>query len=239
MATCASASASASAPASASPSVFATSAIAALVMLAAAAAPAVDQILSDLRLSVGTTPGPDRVTEDYSAGAHSTRPTGSTTYKATSQALDIYVGYQGASLHPDGFTYGFGIDLASASYAPRGQGFGDVTYSTVMPEIRLGYAYAFTTKFHIELTPFVGYGLAITDWKDNGTRATGYGTALVYGALAAGYARLGRGWSLGIDLGYQGGYAQTSVSNGSTNGESDLTLRSSGVIAHIGLGYLF
>jgi hypothetical protein len=207
--------------------------------LGVACLPAVDEELSQLRVSLGTTPGPYRVSEEYTAGSHSTRASGTTSYKATSQAVDLYVGYQGASLHSGGFTYGFGIDVANAVYAPRGQGEGSVNYSTILPEVRLGYAYAYTSQFHVEVTPFVGYGLAMTDWKDGGKRDTGYGTALVYGVLAGGYARLGYGWSLGLDLGYQGGYAQTSVTNGSTNGQSDLTFRSSGVIAHIGVGYVF
>ena len=207
--------------------------------LGPAALPGVDENLADLRLEFGTTPGPSSVSEDYTAGSHSTRPTGSATYKSTSQAVDFYIGFQGASLHPDGFTYGYGLDLASASYAPSGQGEGDVTYSTVMPELRLGYAYAFDSKFHMELTPFIGYGLAVTTWKDNGSSDTGYGTALVYGALAAIYARLGEGWSLGVNFGYQGGFAQSSVTNHNTNGQSDLTFRSNGVIAHLSFGYAF
>jgi hypothetical protein len=208
--------------------------------LLAGTASAADVRISDLRLALGVTPGPRDIDVDFSPGAGSPGSAGSGSTTAQSgQALDLNAAFIGGELFDHGFVYGIGLDLARGSFNPRGVGGGDMDYATVMPQVRAGYAYAFSTSFHIELTPFIGYGLAMTEWVDGSSTDTGYGTALTYGILAGGHARMGRGWRLGGEAGWQGGIAEVSVTNDTTKGESDLTLTSSGVLARIAASYQF
>ncbi len=212
----------------------------AIIASTASSATAADIEIHDLRAELGVTPGPRSIDEDYTAGTGSTRPTGSASYKSNaSPCIDLYVGFAGGTLHDHGFVYGFGLDAARGQINPRFTGSGALSYATLLPELRVGYGYAFNTSFHIEVTPFLGYGLAATEWSDNGSKTTGYGTALVYGVLVGGYARMGEGWSLGGNAGFQGGMANVSVTNDQTHGQSDLTLQSGGLVAHIGVGYQF
>nr|MBA2482731.1 hypothetical protein [Planctomycetota bacterium] len=116
---------------------------------------AADILIRDFRLAAGVTPGPSRTTEDYSAGSGSVRASGSNTYKANAaQAVDVYAGFAGGELHDYGLVYGIGLDAARGRFSPRGTGSNGLDYMTLVPQIRAGLGYAFSTSFHIELTPF-------------------------------------------------------------------------------------
>jgi hypothetical protein len=200
-----------------------------------------DVQVHDLRAELGVSPGPRSTDEDFTPGSGSGgRPSGSTTWKSKSApTADLWVGWAYADIHDQGFVGVFGLDVAHGVHSPRGLGGGSLQYETLMPQVRAGWAWAPSTDFHLEFTPFIGFGAAHVQWADNGNKDSGWGTGLTYGVMVAGWARLGEGWSLGGNAGYQGGVTTATVDNGSTGGSSDLTMHTSGFVAHVGAGYQF
>jgi hypothetical protein len=203
------------------------------VLTAAVSSPlaAADIAIRDFRMAIGVSPGPHSTHADFSSG-------GSATFTSkSSQSLDINAGFAGGEIHDYGVVYGIGLDAARGTFSPSGTGSGSLDYATISPQVRAGLGYALSTSFHIELTPFLGYGLAMVEWPNGTGSETGYGTAFTYGVLASGLARLGQGWRIGVDVGYQGGYTIASVDT--AGGSTDLELRTSGVVAHLVAGYEF
>jgi hypothetical protein len=205
----------------------------------AASAAASDIEIHDFRMAVGATPGPTSTDEKFTAGS-GPRASGSHTWtsNAAPQA-DLNLSWVSGVVHDWGYVYGFGMDGSLGIHNPSGLGTRSLQIITIEPQIRAGIAYAPNTSFHFELTPFVGYGIAAVQWGYTGEKDTGWGTALVYGLLLSGIDKLGEGWYLGGDVGYQGGLTTASVDFGSAGGHSDLTLHSSGALVRFVLAYQF
>jgi hypothetical protein len=211
-----------------------------LTLATIAAAVGSDVRVDDLRFELGITPGPRSTHEDYTAGPGSTRPTGSTGWKSNSApCADAWIGWAYADIHDDAMVYAFGVDFAAGVHSPKGLNSGQLQYQTLMPQVRVGWAHAFNTSFHFELTPFLGYGLSHVWWADGGRKDVGWGTALTYGLLAGVWGRFGHGWQIGGNFGYQGGYTTVTVDHDLTGGQSDLTMTTSGPVARAAVGYQF
>lgn len=213
-----------------------------IAALAAAAATghAANLDVDDLRVELGVSPGPSDTEEDFSPGSGSVRPAGSADYESgSSPCIDVWFGYASARLRDHGLSWAIGVDAARGKHSPKGLSARSLDYYTVGPQARLGYAWALSSSFHLEVTPFLGYGLAIVEWADAGAKDTGFGTAFTYGILAGGWTDLGRGWRLGGVGGFQGGWTQATVDVDATGGQSDLSMTSAGLVARIGMGYTF
>ncbi len=206
---------------------------------------AADLKVSDLRIGVGSVPLPKKVDETYSAGGGSSRTSGGYSYDTNgSQALAFSLGYTGAKLQPHGLVYGIALQFAGGQYSPRSKSSGApnqraLNYTQYLPVVRVGYGYAVSTTFHFEITPYFGYGLARTQWSDNGTKDASYGSMLIAGLSVTGMAKLGRGWSVGGELGGQVMKGSVSITNPATGGGSDLDLKGGGLLAQVLLGYQF
>lgn len=196
--------------------------------------------VDDLRLELGVSPGPRDTEEDFSPGTGSVRSSGSSDYSSGSTpCIDLWIGYAAARLRDHGMIWAIGLNAARGVHSPRGLGGRSLDYVTVGPQVRVGYAWALTSSFHVELTPFLGYSLAMVEWADAGAKDTGYGTALTYGVLLGGWTELGRGWRLGGNAGFQGGWTEATVDIDRTGAQSDVSMTSAGLVAHIGMGYSF
>jgi hypothetical protein len=205
-----------------------------------AAVAASDVQIDDVRLELGITPGPRSSKENYTAGPSSTRPSGTTTWKSSSApCADAWIGWAYGELHDDGLVYAAGIDFAAGVHSPTGLNGGQLQYQTLMPQVRLGWGHAFNTTFHLELTPFVGYGISHVWWPDGGRKDVGWGTALTYGLLAGVWGRFGQGWYLGGNAGYQGGLTTVTVDHDRTGGQSELTITTGGPVVRAAVGYQF
>jgi hypothetical protein len=211
----------------------------ALTLLTIAAAAASDIEVHDFRAEVGISPGPSKTDDDFSTGTGSANPAGRTTYKSNAApCFDLWAGWAFSEIHDHGPVFALGLDVARGVHSPKDLGSSSLDYITVTPQIRGGWAYAFNTSFHLEFTPFLGYGVARTDWADGSQHDSGWGTALTYGMLVGGWARMGRGYTFGGNVGYQGGLTNTSVDFGN-GAQSDLTMHTSGIVARVGMGYQF
>lgn len=100
-----------------------------------------------------------------------------------------------------GFLWGAGVAMNSASW-DNGAREAHVTTPTV--NILLGYGYGITPNWHVELTPFAGYGRAYYSVTENSSTETSkeWDSYVEFGAKVATYIALEEHLLLGIEIPY-------------------------------------
>lgn len=100
-----------------------------------------------------------------------------------------------------GLVYGAGIAVNRATWDNGAQ---NAHATTPVVDILLGYGYAFTPSWHVELTPFAGIGRAYYSVSEGGSSSTSkdWNGYIEYGAKLATYLTLGGGLQLGLEVPY-------------------------------------
>jgi hypothetical protein len=178
---------------------------AALLSLATIPLGAADMVVSDLRLGFGV------LSTDYRGASSTTVSSGSDTISSTSSSgngrdadnnLRLQLQYVAGTLGAGGgLIWGVGI---AANHATWDNGSQDAHVTTPSVEVLIGYGYAITSAWHVELTPFVGAGRAYYSVSDHGSADTNenWDAYIEYGAKLGTYAALGQGLVLGIEVPY-------------------------------------
>lgn len=177
----------------------------AMLALAAATAPAADLDVSDLRLSAGVLStefkGASTTTVTNGAGSVTSATTSSDSGRNADHNWRTQLQYVGGHLGlGGGFMYGIGVAVNNATWHDGAQ---DAHVTTPTADILLGYGYAFTHEWHIEVTPFAGLGRAYYSVSDNGSDQTSkdWHKYAEYGIRAGTYLALG-GLVLGVEVPY-------------------------------------
>jgi hypothetical protein len=177
----------------------------ALMALVATSASAADLDVSDLRLSGGVLStqfrGASSTTVTSSSGAVTSTSNSSDSGRNADNNWRGQLQYVGGHLGlGGGFMYGIGVAVNNATWHDGAQ---DAHVTTPAADILLGYGYAFTHEWHIEVTPFAGIGRAYYSVSDNGTNQTSkeWNKYFEYGIRAGTYLALG-GLVLGVEVPY-------------------------------------
>ncbi len=98
-----------------------------------------------------------------------------------------------------GLVYGVGVAMNRATWENGSQ---DAHVSTPVIDILLGYGYAFTSNWHLELTPFAGVGRAYYSVSDGNSSSTSkeWNNYVEYGAKLGSYLTLDGGLQLGVEV---------------------------------------
>ncbi len=165
---------------------------------------AADMVVSDLRLGFGV------LSNDYRGASSTTVSNGSDTISSTSSSdtgrdaddnmrlqLQYVAGTLGAG---GGLIWGVGI---AANHATWDNGSQEAHVTTPTVQLLIGYGYAITSAWHVELTPFVGAGRAYYSVSDNDSSETDsdWDTYVEYGAKLGTYVALGS-LVLGVEVPY-------------------------------------
>lgn len=165
---------------------------------------AAEMTLSDLRLGVGA------LSTDYAGGStgrifdQGGNPIGtSTAYQGDADSnwrgqLQYVAGHLGEG---GGLVYGAGVAVNSASWDDDGR---DARMTTPVVNVLLGYGYALTPGWHLELTAFAGYGRAYFSVTDDGSTDVGdeWLSYAEYGAKIGTYLAMDSGLLLGVEVPY-------------------------------------
>jgi hypothetical protein len=166
---------------------------------------AADMTIADLRLSVGV------LSREYKGASTTTvTDTGNTVTTTTSSedgrdADDNWRGqlqFVGGSLDAGGgLIWGVGIAVNHATWDNGAQ---DAHVTTPTVGAMLGYGYAFTPNWHIEIAPFAGYGRAYYSVSDSNSTETSeeWSDYLEYGARIGTFFSLGDDLVLGVEVPY-------------------------------------
>lgn len=178
-----------------------------LALLALALAPlaGADLTISDLRFSAGvlsngfegasrTTVTDDQGDVTVTRSSENGRDADSH-YRAQLQYVGGHLGAGG------GFIYGLGVAVNHATWDNGAQD-GHATSPSV--NLMLGYGYAFTPGWHVEIAPFGGYGRSYYSVSDGDSSETSddWTHYVEYGAKIGTYVALGRGFVLGVEVPY-------------------------------------
>jgi hypothetical protein len=100
-----------------------------------------------------------------------------------------------------GLVYGLGVAVNHATWDNGNQ---DAHATSPSVQLMLGYGYAFTPAWHIELTPFAGYGRTYYSVSDNGSTDTSkeWSDYVEYGAKLGTYVALNQNLVLGVEVPY-------------------------------------
>ena len=178
-----------------------------LVLLALALSPvaAADVQVSDLRLSGGF------LSRDFRGGTTTTATAADSNINTSSESQDGrdadqnwrgQLQYVAGSLGTGGgLIWGAGVAMNTASW-DNGAREAHVTTPTV--NVLLGYGYGFTSNWHVELTPFAGYGRAYYSVTENGSTETStqWDNYVEFGAKIATYVALEDHLLLGLEIPY-------------------------------------
>lgn len=178
-----------------------------LAALACAACPlaAAELTVSDLRLGVGV------LSREYTGASESTLTTPGnvvTTSSTSENGRDaddnwrVQVQYVGGKLGAGGgLIWGAGVAVNHATWDNH---INDAHVTTPVIDLMLGYGYAFTSNWHLELTPFAGIGRAYYSVSDNGSTDTSkeWDHYIEYGVKLGTYVKLGDSLVLGIEVPY-------------------------------------
>ena len=176
-----------------------------LAIVAVAPLAAADLELSDLRLSGGM------LSRDFRGAMKSTITDTGNNISTNSHTADgrdadlnnrIQLQYIRGSLGAGGgFVYGIGVAMNRASWDDGGA---TAHVTTAVADVLLGYGYGLTSNWHVELTPFAGYGRAdyrVT--KDNATHASQDATPYIeYGGRLATVVEVVPHLLVGIEVPY-------------------------------------
>lgn len=176
------------------------------VLLAMAAIPlsGAEMAVSDLRVSIGV------LSREYTGESSTTISDQGGNFLSGSDAdgrnadanwrgqLQYVAGALGQG---GGLVWGVGVAVNNASWNDHGQ---DAHITTPVIDVLLGYGYAFTPEWHVELTPFAGYGRGYYSVSADGSTETsddwvGY---VEYGAKVGTYVAIGNGMVFGVEVPY-------------------------------------
>ena len=161
--------------------------------------------VADLRISVGI------LSRDFKGESTATTTQSGGNITTTSQVVDGrdselnwrgQVQYVAGSLGSfGGFIYGAGIAVNQASWDNKFQT-AHVTTPTV--NVLLGYGYGITPNWHVELTPFAGYGQSYYSVSAEGSSEThrGWDNYVEVGAKIATYVALDKHVLIGLEIPY-------------------------------------
>lgn len=179
--------------------------LAVVVSLGLSPVSAADLTLADIRVSAGVLSdefrGASRTTVTDSQGNVTTTRSGEdgrdadSHYRAQVQFVGGHLGNGG------GLVYGLGVAVNHATWDNGAQ---DAHATSPSVQLLLGYGYAFTPAWHIELTPFAGYGRTYYSVSDDGSTDTSeeWSDYVEYGAKLGTYVALNEDFVLGIEIPY-------------------------------------
>lgn len=213
-----------------------------LLALAAAPLAAADLTVADLRLGVGV------LSQEYRGASSNTITSSSNVVTTSSTSEDgrdaddhwrAQVQYVGGSLGAGGgLIWGVGVAVNHATWDNH---INEAHVTTPVVDVLLGYGYAFTPNWHVELTPFVGLGRAYYSVTDNGSTDTSeeWDHYLEYGAKLGTYVGLGGNLVLGIEVPYLMGsfepeYDYTDEGDNRVEVSDDRSNRGFGLLVTIG-----
>lgn len=164
-----------------------------------------EMTLSDLRLSAGL------LARDYKGSSNTTvtdlnhhlQTSGSTQggrdADRNSRAQLQYVG--GRLGIAGGLIYGGGVAVNHASWD---NGYQDAHATTPVVDLLVGYGYALTTWWHVEVNPFAGYGRSYYSVSSSNSRSTNkqWDHYVEYGGKIGTYAVIGSSLVLGLEVPY-------------------------------------
>lgn len=177
----------------------------ALLALAALPLAAADMTVNDLRLSVGilskeykgesTTTITDQGGNVVSSSSDSDGRDADSNWRGQLQYVAGSLGQGG------GLIWGVGVAMNNASWDNGGQ---DAHVTTPVIDVLIGYGYALTPSWHIELTPFAGYGRGYFSVSDDGSTDTSkeWVDYVEYGAKVGTYVKIGSSLVLGVEVPY-------------------------------------
>jgi hypothetical protein len=210
-------------------------------LLATVPVTAADLQVADLRLSAGMLSrhfeGDTSTTITSSGGSVTTQNSSAAGRDPDSNSrgqLQFVGGSLGAG---GGLIWGLGVAVNHARWDDGSQ---DSYVTTPTVDVLLGYGYAFTPQWHVELTPFGGYGRAYSSVSQNGTTKTSdqWDDYVEYGAKIGAYAALGS-LVLGIEVPYLVGkfnpdYTYTDDTNNQVKISDDSRNSGFGVLVSLG-----
>jgi hypothetical protein len=137
--------------------------------------------IEDLRLEVGLRPAPDKVESVHQGGATSLLPTGSyIDDPAHDPGYGVTLSYVAGDLEEaGGLVWGGGLSFSTVEMHFAADFSGtrpnrDLTYATYGAFARIGYGYELSERIHVEAAPFVGGGIATSEWIDTDTGSTNH-----------------------------------------------------------------
>lgn len=176
-----------------------------LAVLAGSQLRGAEMTLSDLRLSAGL------LSRDYK-GASSTTITDHNSHLHTSGGTQggrdadfnsrAQLQYVGGKLGlAGGLIYGGGL---AVNHATWDNGYQDAHATTPVVDLLVGYGYALTTWWHVEVNPFAGYGRSYYSVSDANSRSTNkeWDHYIEYGGKIGTYAVIGSSLVLGLEVPY-------------------------------------
>jgi len=179
--------------------------IATLLAISLAPLAAADLTIADVRFSAG-------ILSNEFKGKSSTTVTdsqgGVTTTHSSEDGRDSDSHYRGQVQFiggqlgaGGGFIYGLGLGVNHATWDNGAQ---DAHATSPCVDLLLGYGYAFTPGWHLEFTPFAGYGRTYYSVSDSGSSDTSkeWSTYVEYGAKLGTYIALGDDLVFGIEVPY-------------------------------------
>ena len=184
---------------------------------------AADLSFADLRFSAGI------LSHEFKGSSSTTVTNGGATVSSSSSSnegrdaddnfrgqLQFVSGHLGAG---GGFVWGVGI---AANHASFDNGSQEAKVTTPVVNLLAGYGFAFTPKWHFELTPFVGAGRAYYSVTDNGSTNTSkeWNKYIEYGAKLGTYFVLGNGFILGVEVPYLVGRFEPEYTHTENNGDN-------------------
>jgi len=218
-----------------------------ITLLALAIMPlaAADLTFSEVRLGVGM------LSTDYE-GASSTTVTAEDSSVTTSRSSEHgrnadnnwrgQLQYVGGNLGTGGgLIWGAGLSVNRATWDNGSQ---DAHVTTPTINVLLGYGYAFTPTWHVELTPFGGYGRAYYSVNDNGSPSTSddWDNYIEYGGKIGTYYAFDNTMVVGVEVPYLIGkfdpeYTYTDTNNGQVTATDERRNEGFGVLATLGMRF--
>lgn len=193
--------------------------------------------IRDIRLTAGSAPFPDHVEEDRYAIAAADRDHD----LQEGIAYQAAIAYHGGRLRRGGgFVWGVGLQYMRGSYeAPLAPGT-TLDITLYGPFGQIGYGYAFSPRWHAELTASLSLLSGPGTWVSSPGAPEQSDTALGLG----GGVMLGTYWAATEDLvvGLQGGWAQWGASlsvDGGGSSKDDLRITGKGPAAQLAIGWRF
>lgn len=166
---------------------------------------AADMTVADLRLGVGV------LSREFKGESSTTISDQSGNLISTSSDEDsrnadrnarIQLQFVAGSLgRGGGLIWGAGVAVNNATWDDGGQ---DAHITTPVINVLLGYGYAFTPDWHLEVTPFAGYGRAYFSVSDDDSTDTSeeWIDYLEYGIKVGTYVSLAEDLVLGVEVPY-------------------------------------
>lgn len=177
---------------------------AALLAISLAPLAAADLTIADIRVSAGV------LSEEFKGASNTTvsNANGVSTVRSSEDGRDAdshyraQVQYVGGHLGAGGgFIYGLGLAVNQANWDNGAQD-GHATSPSI--NLMLGYGYAFTPNWHVEIAPFGGYGRTYYSVSDDNSSETSdeWTHYYEYGAKIGTYVAIGGSLVLGVEVPY-------------------------------------